>query len=329
MRRILVLSEEVIHRVLPVRECIAVMSDALAGLAREEFHQPLRQLVRAEDAAGFLGLMPAYRSGSDAAWGLKEVCVYPENPKRGLDSHLGAVLLHSGETGELLAVMNASAITAIRTAAVSGVATDLLARKEAADLAIIGTGVQARAHLEAMRAVRPLRRIRVMGRSAEAVEQFARAAGNADGIAVETAESVEQAVAGADLIVTATSSREPVLRREWIAAGAHINLIGSSTPSAREADGATLAAGKLYVDRRESTVNESGDYLFAVREGAITEDHIRGEIGQVLIGRVAGRESAGEITIFKSLGLAAEDLATAQELYRRAAERAVGDWVEW
>ena len=302
-----IFSEHDVKRFLPFDACIRVMEEALAALARGEVHQPLRSVTRAEGAAGFFGLMPSYYRG----YGLKEVCVFPNNPARGLDTHLGAVLLHSGETGELLAIANASAITAIRTAAVSAVATKLLAREDAAVLAILGAGVQARAHLAAIPLVRNIQEVRIYSRDAEKARDVA--AGFSPS---RVANSAEEAIRDADVIVTATSSREPVVRREWVAPGAHINAVGSSVATTRELDSATMAAGSLFVDRRESTVNESGDYLFALREGAISgPEHIRAEIGDILILRAKGRSSPDEITIFKSLGLAIEDLASVRYLY--------------
>jgi ornithine cyclodeaminase len=283
------------------------MEDALRALARGEVFNPLRMPLRAPDAPGLLGLMPAWRGGGTPYYALKEVCVFPENPKRGLDTHVGAVILHSGETGEPLAFMNASAITAIRTAAVSAVATRLLARRNAPVLAILGAGVQAKAHREAIPLVREVREIRMCGRG----------------------DNAEEAVRGADIIVTATSSREPVLRREWISPGAHINAVGSSIAAARELDGATVAAASLFVDRRESTINESGDFLFAVREGLIDQSHIRAELGEILEGTTEGRKSEDEITLFKSLGLAVEDLAAAAFLYEKARREGRGTWVEF
>jgi ornithine cyclodeaminase/alanine dehydrogenase-like protein (mu-crystallin family) len=298
-----VFNEHDVERLLTPAACIRVMEDALAALARGEVHQPLRNVIRAEGAAGFLGLMPSYYRD----YGLKEVCVFPNNPARGLDTHLGAVLLHSGETGQLLAIANASAITAIRTAAVSAVATKLLAREDASVLAILGAGVQAKSHLAAIPVVRNIKEVRVFSRSS------AKAAAMKN---CKVVSSAEEAVRGADIIVTATSSREPVVKREWIRDGAHINAVGSSIAVAREIDSATMAAASLFVDRRESTVNESGDYLFALRAGAIKgPEHIRAELGEILTGKAKGRTSANEITLFKSLGLAIEDLASVRYLY--------------
>ncbi len=305
--RVLVLSEHDVHELLTMRECIGVMEDALRALARGEVFNPLRMKVMAPDAPGLLGLMAAWRGGTTPYYGLKEVCVFPGNPKRGLDTHVGAVILHSGETGEPLAFVNASAITEIRTAAVTAVATKLLARDEPSVLAILGTGVQAKAHRDAIPLVREIREVRMCGRK----------------------DSAEEAVRGADIIVTATSSKEPVLRREWLKAGAHINAVGSSIPAARELDGETFAATSLFVDRRESTINESGDFLFAAREGFVDQTHIRAELGELLEGTAPGRTSNDEITLFKSLGLAIEDLASAAFLYDKARAEGRGSWVEF
>src|SRR5438067_3621204 len=259
---LLILSEHDVERLLTYPECIEAMAEALAALARGEVHNPLRSVVRPEGASGFLGLMPAYRGGEKPAFALKEICLFPGNPARGLDRHPGGVLLHSGETGELLAIMNASAITAIRTAAVSALATRLLAREDAKVHAIIGAGVQARAHLSAIPHVRNIEEVRVCSRTRAKAEKLA-------GANVRVVDSIEEAVRGADIISTTTSSREPVIHRSWIARGAHINAVGSSIAAARELDSDTVAASSLFVDKRESTLNESGDYLSAVREGAV------------------------------------------------------------
>jgi ornithine cyclodeaminase len=327
--KILILNHDEVVRLLPMKECIGVMREALVTLARGQVHQPLRMIVRPPDAVGVMGLMPSYMSGDDAAYGLKTVCVFPENPAIGKDAHQGSVMLFSAETGELQAMMNASAITAIRTAAVSGVATDLLAREDAHNLAIIGAGVQARTHLDAMSHVRSIKRCRIASRTTEHGRQLANEMSSSFPFPLVPVETVEEALDGADVIVTATNSKEPVVRREWISAGAHLNVVGSSSPKSRETDTATMAAAALFVDRRESTLNEAGDYLFAASEGAIGPDHIRAELGEILTGLKAGRTSPDEITLFKSLGLAVEDLASAAYLYRKAKESNAGTWVEF
>jgi ornithine cyclodeaminase len=319
--RVLIVSESEVEELLTMEECIGVMEEALTALARGEVHNPLRQAIRAPGAPGLLGLMPAWRGGETPYYALKEVCVFPENPSRGLDTHLGAVILHSGVSGAPLAFVNASAVTAIRTAAVSALATKLLARQDSRVLAILGAGVQAASHLEAIPLVREIREVRIHSRGRAKAEKLAgKPGGN-----IRVVDSVEEAVTGADIIVTATSAREPVLRHEWIMPGTHINAVGSSIAAARELDAQTVVASSLFVDRRESTVNESGDYLAAVGEGAV----IRAEIGEILIGAAPGRTSAAEITLFKSLGLAVEDLASAAFVYDKAQREGRGVWVEF
>jgi ornithine cyclodeaminase len=325
----LVLSHAEVEKLLPMNECIAVMRVALLALAEGKLHQPLRTIIRPPNAKGLIGLMPSHKSGDEAAFGLKAVCVFPENPSKGKDAHQGAVLLLSGDTGELLALMNASAITAIRTAAVSGVATDLLARADVGDLAIVGSGVQARTHLSAMSEVRSIKRCRIASRRIEHAQTFAEEMSAKVSFPIEVVPSVEEALKDADLIVTATNSVEPIVKREWIADGAHLNVVGSSFPKAREVDSATMAAASLFVDRVESTINEAGDYLLALRDGVIGPDHIRAELGEILKGDKPGRTSPGEITLFKSLGLAVEDLFAAEHVYKRAAELNVGTWVSF
>ena len=315
----LVLGYDDVSQLLPMDECIEVMEDALAALARGEMYLPLRFVVRPPDAAGFMGLMPAYRGGESPAFGLKAINVIPDNPRlRGLDAHQGGVLLSDGESGEPVAFLNASAITEIRTAAVSAVATRALAREETRELAILGAGVQARSHLEAMRAVRGFERVRIYSRTSEHARSLAREGG------ATAVDSAEEAVRGADVVVTATSSAEPVIERGWLKNGAHINAVGACLPHVRELDTRTVADAAFFTDRRESAENEAGDFVLALKEGAIEPGHIRAELGQVVAGMAPGRTSDDEITIFESLGLAVEDLAAADRVVRRARAEGVG-----
>jgi ornithine cyclodeaminase/alanine dehydrogenase-like protein (mu-crystallin family) len=327
--KLLILNHDEVVELLPMDECMSVMREALTALARGQVYQPLRTIVRPPDAAGVMGLMPSYMSGDKAAYALKVICVFPGNPTIGKDAHQGGVLLFSPTTGELKGIFNASAITAIRTAAVSGVATQLLAREDACNLAIIGAGVQARSHIEAMAVARSIKRCRVTSRNPEHAQEFADEMSGRFPFPIEPVASVKDAVEHADLIVTATNSAEPVIKREWISPGAHLNAVGSSVPKAREVDTAIIAAASLFVDRRESTINESGDYLLAVQDGAIGPGHIRAEIGELLAGEKPGRSSPDEITLFKSLGLAVEDLACAGYLYDKALKLNAGVWVEF
>jgi ornithine cyclodeaminase len=303
-----ILDEHDVRRLLPMDECIDVMAEALADLSRGELHNPLRFVVRPPNEPSLLGLMPAHRGGTAPVYALKAVAIFPGNGARGLDSHQGFVALFDGETGATRALLNAGAITAVRTAAVSGVATRLLAREDSRTLAILGSGIQAHAHLDAMRAVRPFERVLVWSRSG--------GTGKLEG--VEAAATAEEAVRAADVVVTATSAAEPILERSWLKEGAHVNAVGSSIATTRELDTQTMVDAALFVDRRESTVNEAGDFLFPQREGAIGPDHIRAELGELLLGSGEGRRSASELTVFKSLGLAVEDLAAAEHVLRRA-----------
>lgn len=310
-------------------ECIELMADALGSLARGEVFQPLRTIVRPPEARGLLGLMPAYRHGEHGAFGMKAICVFPGNPALGKDAHQGMVMLFSQETGEPLALMNASQITAIRTAAVSAVATRLLARPEASELGIIGAGVQARTHLVALGCVRSIKRARVACRNPDHAVQLVREMHEKVSFPIEAVSSNEAAVREADIVVTATSALEPVIRREWIADGAHINAIGTHSPQSREIDTETMAAARIFVDRRESALNEAGDYLLAAADGAVTPESIVAEIGELVIKTKPGRISSAEITLFKSLGLAIEDVVCAEYVFRKAAAENAGTWVNF
>jgi alanine dehydrogenase len=315
---VLVLNQEEVERLLDMEGCIEAMAGALASLARGEVHVPLRFVVKPGDEPSLIGLMPAHRAGDSPLYSLKTVCVFPDNPQRGLDAHQGTVTLFDGETGEVRALMNASAITAIRTAAVSAVATRLLAREDARELGVLGSGVQARSHLEALRLVRDFDRVRIYSPTAVHAQALAGETG------AEVAGSAEEAVRGADVVVTATSSVEPVLERGWLKDGAHVNVVGGRPPEMRELDTATIVDSAFYVDRRESAENEAFDYRDALESGAIGPGHIRGEIGEVLIGTAPGRQSPEELIVFRSLGLAVEDLAAAEYVVRRAREAGVG-----
>ena len=347
--KLLVLSARDVREVLPYGECADLVAGGLAALARGEIYQPLRTMVQppAPEGSlppGLMALMPSIRSGpmrsapmrseSDAAYSLKAICVFPGNPALGKDAHQGVVLLSSPDTGEPQALMNASALTEIRTAAASVVATRLLARTDAGELAIIGTGVQARAHAIALAQDcaaqgRPLARISLTGRSSKRLPRAAGELTAAAGVSVTACGSAAEAVTGAGIVVTATSSAIPVLERAWLAEGTHINAVGACLPDRRELDSATMAAAAVFADSRESALAESGDVRLAIAEQALPPVHIRAEIGELLSGTALGRVSDQEITVFESLGLAAEDLAAAQGVYRNAAKVGAGTWVDF
>lgn len=294
-------------------DCIDVMAEALAARAAGQVEQPLRTAFRPAGTNAFPVWMPAYRGGAEPLFGVKQLCIVPDNPARGLDSHQGVVTLFSGVTGEPLAILNASAVTEIRTAAVSALATRTLAGKNAATLAIIGAGVQAEAHLRAIPLVREIKEARVFSpRSARAFVERVNVPFD-----LVAAASAEEAIRGADVIVTVTTSKEPVLRREWISPGAHINAAGASSKDAQEIDDATVAAAELYIDARQSALGEA-------REFQNDPPEVRGELGDVLTGKAPGRSGPEAITLFRSLGLATEDLFAAAFAVGKAIEADLG-----
>jgi ornithine cyclodeaminase/alanine dehydrogenase-like protein (mu-crystallin family) len=320
---VLVLSEHDVRGLLDMESCVTAMEDILARLARGELTNPLRFLVSPPGPTA-MGLMPSHAAGDSPVYALKEIVVAPGNSASGLDPHQGAVLLHDGVTGQLIAILNASPITEIRTAAVSGAATRLLARPGSRTVAILGSGVQGRSHVDAMQTVLDDPIIRIWSRNGS----------HAEALALEThslvAGSIEEALDGADVVCTATSTSEPLVELEWLAPGAHINAAGAFPDGkSRELSTATVAAARLFVDRRESTLNEAGDYRVAAAEAGFGPEHIVGELGELLNGTVEGRRSADELTLFKSMGIAVEDLAAAQLCVARARERGVGVEVEF
>jgi ornithine cyclodeaminase/alanine dehydrogenase-like protein (mu-crystallin family) len=316
---VLVLSYDDVTRLLTMEACIEVMADALRTTSKGGAVLPLRSVVWMPDRTGMIGLMPGFLD-APTSLGLKVVSIFPGNHGTGFDSHQGVVMLFDTRHGSPRAIIDASSITAIRTAAVSGVATRALARDTAGDLAILGSGVQAVTHLAAMRAVRKIRRVRVWSRSQANAQRFA----DKCGMPVEVMASARAAVEGADIICTTTASREPVLEGAWIAPGAHINAVGACFAATRELDTPAEGRSRLIDDRKESALNASGDNLLARKDGAIGEDHILGELGDLLLGRFTGRASADDVTLFKSLGIAIEDLAAAHFVYTQAVARGGG-----
>jgi len=323
------LSDKDVHALLPMAACIDVMADALRSVASGDAILPLRTVLRLGDSANAFATMPAVLGRGDAAAiGAKIITVFPGNDVTPFDSHIGVVLLFDGVNGALLAIADASSITAIRTSAVSGLSARLLANDDASELAILGAGVLAMPHLDAMCAVRPIRRLRIWSRSGSAAEsraqQFAARARATHNIEVVVCDSAREAVSDAHIVCTITSSRTPVLEGAWLSAGAHVCAVGASLASARELDSAAVQRARLYVDRRESAFAEAGDFLVPRGEGLITDAHIVGELGELVAGAVNGRRSPDEITLFKSLGLAVEDVAALRYILTRANESGAG-----
>jgi ornithine cyclodeaminase len=321
----LLLSDVDVRALLPMNECIGVMERALRSVTDGSSVLPLRTVMRLDGTQNAFAAMPAVvGKGAGASLGAKIITVFPGNDATPYDSHIGVVLLFDAEHGTLLAIADASTITSIRTSAVSGLATRLLAREDAKELAILGAGVLALPHLEAVRCVREIRRVRVWSRSGDRAKEFAaRARKQFDGEIVVSG-SAREAAEGADVVCTITAARTPVLEGAWLSPGAHVNAVGASLPIARELDTAAVVRSRLFVDRRESTLSEAGDFLIPRSEGAITDAHILGELGDLLAGSVKGRVNRDDVTLFKSLGLAVEDVAALRHIHGKAVATGTG-----
>ena len=268
-----------------------------------------------------MGIMPGAML-DHGRFGIKVLALYPGNGALGLPSHAGVMVLFDGANGTPLAVLDSNSLTALRTAAASAVATRALARPESGVLALLGTGHQALWHLHALRTVMPVKRVQLWSRTAASVAHFVEELGALDGIDVVVAETAREAVVGADVVCTVSSSREPILQGAWLEPGQHVNLVGASVASAWEADVEVVSRSRFFVDVRTSAAAQAGEWLQALKEGVVDQAHLLGEIGEVLLGRVPGRQSATDITVYKSLGHVAQDIATADAVYRRALGRA-------
>ena len=323
----LVLSEKEIRRLVDVSELIAALEQAHIQFSTGKVVMPVRQVVPLPEIGGRITSMPAYLA-ADRALGMKVVTYFKDNPRVDLPAILATVQLYSAETGKLVAVLDGTYLTAIRTACASAMATKVLANAETPVLGILGAGVQAQAHVEALSKVRGIKEIRVYspsGASARKLKEDLQSKVNA---AIEPVSSAEDGVRDADLVVTATTAATPILDRRWLKPGAHVNAVGSHRPDLRELDAATLKAAKVVVDSREANMSECGDVLLAIKEGAIDAAHASVEIGEVLAGRKAGRSDRSEITIYKSVGIAIQDVAAAMLVYRKALEQKAGVEVE-
>jgi alanine dehydrogenase len=323
----LVLSERDVQRLLNIEELIQALEQAHIQYSTGKAVMPVRLVVPLPQIHGRITSMPGYLT-QDKALGMKVVTYFQNNPKQDLPAILATIMLFSAETGKLIAVIDGSFITAIRTACASAMATKGLANPNTPVAGILGAGVQARAHIQALCRVKKLQRIKIyspLGISAERVRQELE---SEVGVDIEVVSSAEDTVRGADLVVTVTTAKEPVLELEWLKPGAHINAVGSHRPDLREIDGTTLARSKVVVDSREAVMAECGDILLAIKENSITENSIHAEIGEVLAGTKPGRTSADEITLYKSVGIAIQDVAAAHLIYHKALEKKVGTEVE-
>lgn len=320
----LLLTRTDIQSFLTIKDAMEAVEEAFRQLALGTVDMPQRPVIRVPDHHGVVLFMPALIGGMGAL-GMKVVSVYPDNPKKyDKPTVLGLILLNDPATGEVVAIMDGGFITAMRTGAVSGVATKYLARSDAQVAGVFGAGVQARAQLLALAEARPLVRAVVYDVVPEARQRFAADLSAQLGIPVEPVDDPRAAVEGCDVIATATSARDPIFDGAWVAPGTHINGIGSHAPDMRELDTAIIQKARVIVDLRAAALAEAGDLIIPIQEGAITADHIAGELGEVIAGRIPGRTSPDEITIFKSEGLAIQDVSVATKVYQLARARSIG-----
>lgn len=320
MGELLVIDRETVRRLLPFETCIPLMREAMTALSAGRTRQLLRQIIDL-DAGRLFGVMPG---ATEASFGAKLVSVFPQNAAKGLQSHQGFVVLFDPDTGEAVSVLHGGEITAIRTAAASAAASDALAQPGASRLAILGTGEQAWMHARAMPHVRPIREVRIWGRSCSHAEELADRLAPELGVAIRVCATVRETVADAELICTTTSAVEPILQSAWVADGAHLNLVGSSYAGPREVDDALVVRARLFADHREGALRQGAEVLHAIEAGLIGEDHVLGEIGAVMSGALPGRLSAADVTIYKSLGAIVQDLVGGWDVYRKALEQRAG-----
>ena len=311
---LLIIDRETVRDLLPMAACVDLMDAAMTALSEGRTSQLLRQILPLGDGAAF-GVMPGATAD---AFGAKMISVFPGNFAKGLQSHQGFVALFDPASGAPVAILHAGEITAIRTAAASAAATRVLARADASRLAILGYGEQAETHARAIACVRPLTAVTVWGRSPERATAFAARVSAELGLAVAVAGSVQAAVADADIVCAVTASAEPILEGRWIAPGAHVNLVGSSTAATREADDALAARARLFADHRAGVLAQGGEVIHAIAAGLIDEAHVLGEIGEVIAGTLAGRLGDRDVTVYKSLGAVTQDLYSGWAIYRRA-----------
>jgi ornithine cyclodeaminase/alanine dehydrogenase-like protein (mu-crystallin family) len=317
-----IINRREVEQLLPMADCIDVMAEAMRAASSGAVALPLRLFTPLADESGSLGLMPA--SALDPPYfGAKVISLRFDNPAKGLPTVQGYVSLFDHETGRPVALIEGSSVTAIRTAAASGLATRELARDDARTHGVFGTGVQAVTHIDAVACARDIHRVIVWGRDAGRTRRFAEQQAERTQLeVVATGDPVE--AAACDIVSTVTAATEPILRGDWLQPGCHLNLVGVHTPGAREVDTRAIERSRVYVDLLESALNEAGDILIPIAEGAIDEGHILGEIGQVLAGTVPGRTGASDITLYKSLGIAAQDLFAAARIHAHALELGAG-----
>ena len=331
-----IIPQSVVERILPVGKCVDVMRDAMIATSNGDVSLPIRQFMPVPGASGKMAIMPGSlgKAGEDAnaSFGIKLVCKYDRPLIDGkpdpLGTHVGMVMLFDSAKGVPLAMIEGSSLTSIRTSAASALATQLMAREDATRLALIGNGEQASRHIDAMMAVREIEHIDIWGRNLARAQEFAETASVRIGLPIVAHDSAAEAVAAADIICTTTSAKEPVLSGADLKAGQHVNLVGAAIPTSAEVDSEAVKQSRFVVDYRPAAMAAAGELLNAIEDGTVTKDHIAGEIGEVAQGLVQGRTSADEITIYKSLGVAAQDLAAAYAVWTAAEAEGAGEEVD-
>ncbi len=322
----LVLSEKQVQGLIDLEELIGALEEAHIQYSTGKAVMPVRLVVPLAQIDGRITSMPAYLN-TDRALGMKVVTYFQKNPAQGLPAILATIMLFSADNGRIIAIMDGGYITAIRTACVSAVATKVLANRETPVLGILGAGVQAKAHILALRRVRDFQRIKIYSPSGISASRLKNELAN-EGMEIEVAATAEETVRTADVIVTVTTAKEPIIDARWLKPGAHINAVGSHRPDLREIDGPTLAHSRVVVDSRQAMMAECGDILLAIAENAISETDIHAEIGEILAGSKPGRQNPEEVTLYKSVGIAVQDVATANLVYQKALQSKIGTNVE-
>ena len=312
-----VLGTAAIESLMPIADCVEVVDAAMRALSSGQVLSPLRTVVPLA-GSNAMGVMPGAML-EHGVFGAKILALYPGNGALGLPSHGGVVVVFDAASGSPLALLESNSLTALRTAAASAVATRALARPDSRVLALLGCGHQALWHVPALRSVLPFTRLQIWSRSTHGITRFQHELGPQEGLEIVVCDSAQSVVRGADVVCTTSSSRDPILQGQWLEPGQHVNLVGASVAAVREADNEVVRRGRFFVDARTSAAVQAGEWLQALKDGVVTESHLRGEIGEVLLGRVAGRKRSDDITVYKSLGHTAQDMATARALVDRAA----------
>ena len=331
--KITVLKQNDIENVFNMKDAIVAAKDALEFYSKGASNIPLRINIDIPKEKGQSLYMPGYVEEADAL-GVKIVSMYPENKNKGLDSVLSTMVLKNSKTGEICSILDGTYLTQLRTGAVSGAATDLLARQDASIFALIGTGGQAESQLEAILNVRDIKEVRVYGRDKEKAEKFVdkvkEKLENQFDFKIFATDSSKEAIENADIITCVTTSKNPVFDGKYVKKGAHINGVGSYTPDMQEIDPYVLINGdKIYVDTRDGVLNESGDFIIPIKENQFSESDVTGELGELILGKIKGRENEDEITIFKTVGSGVLDVVTAKRIYDKAVEKGIGEIIDF